>query len=1255
MAWTVPQLFRSLSSGQRQRRRLTFEMLEERTLLSVFTLPQSVLMPNGATPQSVAVADFDGDGTPDVAVANNGTHTVGVLLNAGNGNFQPLTSYNVNNNPTEVISADLNGDGKPDLIVVNNTSPGTVQVLLNNGNGTFGTPTAYNVGNNPAGVVAVDLNNDGFPDLVVTNKTDNTVSVLLNNGKGAFSAATTVSVPSSPTAITAGDFKGNGNQDVAIIANGQVDVLYGNGSGGFNATQATFSCGFTPAAIVSGDFNKDGKPDLAVADAFPSNNGVAVLLNNGSGAFASPVFYNVGAAPSAIAVGDVNGDGNLDLVTADGGFAANYVSVILGNGDGTFGHLTNWVADQQPVSIAIGDFNGDQKPDLVVANSGSNDLSFLTGNNDGTFLSPRVNANISSPAPVVTGVFTGNGKQDIIIGNTSSLTGTVLTEMLGNGDGTFQTPTTINSNIVTPPLGQAVALVAADLNGDGKLDLVMLDSNKNVDVFLGNGDGTFQTPSVYAAGASPKGMAIGDFTGNGHPDIAVINTASGSGDGTVTILLNNGHGIFSPFATAADAGLTPTAVAAADFNGDGKADLVVTNNNGFSSTVSILTSNGDGSFKAPVTYAVEADPTAVAVGDLNGDGKPDLAVTNFLGQGLDILLNNGDGTFGSARFYTTGSNPTGVLLGDFMNQGHTDVVTTNDFGDSLTLWTNPGTGLLTGPLTFPVGDRPALSAAADFTGNGLVDLVTTNGNANSITVLIRTQTPAITSASSASFTAGTPGSFTVTATGSPTPTLSESGNLPGGVTFSPSTGVLSGTPAAGTGGTYNLTFSATNGVGTPASQSFTLTVNQTPAITSAGSATFTVSEQGTFTLTATGTPTPTLSETGNLPGGVTFSPSTGVLSGTPAAGTNGTYNLTFSATNGVGTPASQSFTLTVNPFVAATISGTVFQDINTNGVQNPGEPGLSGQTVFLDLTGSGTLAAGDPTATTDANGNYQFTVNSAGTYTVREVLLGGVLLAAPASGSNQVTVTSGANITSQNFADVPTSITVPLTLPLATPFPKQGNANADYVEALYRAILNRDAEPTGLAFWTGVLNSGTPRLQVVQAIRQSPEHFTQEVTAFYFTLLNRAPDPVGLQNWVQALETGSLTEEQEAFDFLNSGEYLSKGDKYFVDHMYLSLLGRSFDAVGEAHWLDALGDDPSGNPTHPAGATHAEVITDFLYSTESLTRLVQGYYQIFLQRLADPFGLNSWLGALQQGGSFLAIGQGFLSSGEFYNQAAAQG
>src|SRR5439155_13634937 len=157
--------------------------------------------------------------------------------------------------------------------------------------------------------------------------------------------------------------------------------------------------------------------------------------------------------------------------------------------------------------------------------------------------------------------------------------------------------------------------------------------------------------------------------------------------------------------------------------------------------------------------------------------------------------------------------------------------------------------------------------------------------------------------------AGSLGSFSVTTTGSPTPTVSESGVLPGGVTFNTSTNVLSGTPGAGTGGVYNLMFTASNGIPPDATQNFTLTVNQAPAITSANSATFVVGFAGAFTATATGTPVPTLSESGALPAGISFNPGTGALSGTPAPGTSGVYNITFTAANGVGSSANQSFTL----------------------------------------------------------------------------------------------------------------------------------------------------------------------------------------------------------------------------------------------------------------------------------------------------------------------------------------------------------
>jgi hypothetical protein len=337
------------------------------------------------------------------------------------------------------------------------------------------------------------------------------------------------------------------------------------------------------------------------------------------------------------------------------------------------------------------------------------------------------------------------------------------------------------------------------------------------------------------------------------------------------------------------------------------------------------------------------------------------------------------------------------------------------------------------------------------------------------------------------------------------------------------------------------------------------------------------------------------------------------------------------------------------------ISGVVIHDSDLNGMQDTGEPGLAGQVVFLDLNNDGVLDPGDPSTTTDANGNYTFSGLTPGTYTVRQVLPGGVLLSTPASGSYQLTVVAGSNFSGEDFGDVQTSITVPLTLPPTTPFPKQGNATADYVEALYRAILQRNADPGGLQFCTQALNNNTlTPTQIVQAIRNSPEHFGQEVDAFYRTLLGRTADPAGRAGWVGELESG-LPEEQMAFDFLDSPEYLGKGDKYFIDSMYQSLLGRPFDPSGEQGWLNALGDDSTGNPTHQATVTHEQVITNFLYSQESLSRLVEGYYEVFLQRPAAASEIDPWLPQLEQGLSFLSIGVQFLSSQEFRNKAAANG
>jgi hypothetical protein len=236
-----------------------------------------------------------------------------------------------------------------------------------------------------------------------------------------------------------------------------------------------------------------------------------------------------------------------------------------------------------------------------------------------------------------------------------------------------------------------------------------------------------------------------------------------------------------------------------------------------------------------------------------------------------------------------------------------------------------------------------------------------------------------------------------------------------------------------------------------------------------------------------------------------------------------TITADYSGDDKLGTATAQA-SVTVSGPPPAQISGTVFQDINIDGVQDPKEPGLAGVKIYLDLDGSGVLKGNDPTAVTDANGHFQFSVANPGTYTVREVLYGGVLLDAPVQGGYQVTVTSGATVSGENFADVPTSIALPLTVPLGSPFAKHGDADADFVEALYRSVLTRNSDPAGLAYWTGALKSGRlSRPGVADGIRKSAEHFQNEVTDYYFTAC-RTPQGcgTGCSDWNRACPKSKL-------------------------------------------------------------------------------------------------------------------------------------
>jgi hypothetical protein len=346
--------------------------------------------PNPTLPYSVAIADFNADGKVDLAVADgqSGNGSIDLLFGNGDGTFGSASSFFIGTGLASffLTTADFNRDGQPDLVVAyeNGTAIG---VLLGNTNPTVTNPfqPLQDYGNlgNPISIAVSDFNNDGNPDLAVVNETGNSVSILLGSSTGTFAAQVPYKVGNSsdpaPNSVAAGDFNGDGNIDLAVVNPNEnsFSILLGQGDGSFQP-QTTYSLAqagtpLSPYSIATYDFNGDGRLDLAITNYFGNN--VSVLLGNGDGTFQAAMNYGVGMTPYSVAVGDINGDNRADVVVAN--YGSNNISVLLGNGDGTFLPAQNFTVGSNPTSVTIKDLNGDGKLDLVVPNSGSSNVSVL--------------------------------------------------------------------------------------------------------------------------------------------------------------------------------------------------------------------------------------------------------------------------------------------------------------------------------------------------------------------------------------------------------------------------------------------------------------------------------------------------------------------------------------------------------------------------------------------------------------------------------------------------------------------------------------------------------------------------------------------------------------------------------------------------------------------------------------------------------------------------------------------------------------
>ncbi|MFC1707877.1 FG-GAP-like repeat-containing protein, partial [Planctomycetota bacterium] len=655
-----------------------------------------------------------------LAVANLGSADVSILLGNGNGSFAAAKSFAAGPLPFSLASADLNADGNPDLAIASSgASYSRVTVLLGIGDGTFVSAQSNPItGNEPLCVAIGDLNGDAKPDLVTANSQSNNVSVLLNTQPGQcdllFAGAGSASVGRDPRSVAVGDLNGDGKPDLATAGRDSdtVSVLLGHGNGQFTSA-GMFAAGDEPRSIAMGDLNRDDKQDVVVCNSYA--NMVTVLFGNGDGTLSAPTAtFAVGDRTYDVAIADFNSDGNRDLVTTLG---AGSVAILRGNGDGTFDALGPFAVGHYPSSMAIGDVNGDGPPDVVVSNHNDNVLTVLLGNGDGTLSTPKTTTTSGRFRELAIGDVNGDGKLDVATIDQ----GQDLAILLSKGDGTFD-------SLVRPATGiNASSLVLRDLNNDGLLDLGVArgtgyaDGSQAVWAILGNGDGTFYGWSIgamdFRGGNVPYSLTDGDFNGDGNVDLVTTNSSD-----TVSVALGKGNGRF--YRTAEyRTGNYPRGVAICDVNGDGQQDLVTADTE--SDTVSVLLGRGDGTVGPSAAFGVGQYPRTPTVADFNRDGYLDVATANANSSDISILLGYGNGSFAAATHEASGNNES-VAAEDVNRDGSLDLVVS---GGLILLGDGDG-DFAPGP-TFTGGSYCAVS---DLNHDGWLDLLVGGGSHGSTSV-----------------------------------------------------------------------------------------------------------------------------------------------------------------------------------------------------------------------------------------------------------------------------------------------------------------------------------------------------------------------------------------------------------------------------------------------------------------------------------------------------------------------------------------
>jgi hypothetical protein len=731
----------------------------------------------GLGPYSTAVGDLDGDGKPDMVTANRSANTLSVLKNiSANGSiaFSPKLDLSSANAPTTVAIADLNADGKPDIAVTNQGSL-NISVFINNTTGatpTFAARQDFAANSGVQGLAISDIDGDGRPDIGVSNFSTNNLSVFRNTTVGgvlSFATKVDFTTGNGPYSITAADLDNDGKADLATANQGSntISVFKNNSSSGSIsfAAKADFASGSLPRGIASGDLDADGKADLATNNY--SSNSISVFRNTTSGgtfsfARTDSVSGNPLSQSQHISMSDLNGDGKPELVVANG---FNNSLAIFRNtctpGIIAFGARVNYATASDPYNIVINDLDGDGKAELCAAIYGQNKLSVFRG-----VAAPSVVNFTPATGPVgtvvtVTGynfkanltdniVLFGGVKANVTAATNTSLTVTVpigatyqplsvtADKLIGFAKAPFVVNFTGGDTIVANSFAAkkvvsanltAQSVTISDLDSDGKEDLLVGFAQPGFAAFRNTsiiGNLSFGSQMTVPGGNATVAIVAADLNGDGKPDPMYVD-----GQGSSVMVNRNtsttGSISFASVAGPVEVTAAPIYIATADLNLDGTADIIASSN----TSVAFVTNtsyNGTMSFGAKqnllITNSYSKNPLAVV--DIDGDGKPDIITGNSYRRNIS---SNHIITLDAETSYDNTLYVSGLAIGDLDGDGKPDIAALSDTGKTLTLYLNTSSGSTISfvkQTIYITGTGPAKIAITDLNGDGKPDIAVTD-------------------------------------------------------------------------------------------------------------------------------------------------------------------------------------------------------------------------------------------------------------------------------------------------------------------------------------------------------------------------------------------------------------------------------------------------------------------------------------------------------------------------------------------------